>query len=257
MDDVERAVRELLTEHQDWLADNTFVDQIDGDWVEITTPFLDTSNDAVQLYARLIGEDKILLTDDGHTLKDLKMRGVDTSTEKRRSLIKGILSGFAVTMVGDRLEVEIPLARFPMMKANLIQAVLALGDLFYLSSPYLESLFFEDVRRWLDDHGVRYSEQVTMIGKTGYYHVFDFLIPRSDVASERLVQTISRLDKQAVEHTVFSWSDVQPSRPDAQAFAVVNDETAPTTHSEGALSAFGVRTILWSDREVEAHLLSG
>lgn len=174
MSNVERAVRELLTEHQEWLADNTFVDQIDGDWVEITTPFLDTSNDAVQSYARLIGDDKILLT----------------------------------------------------------------------------------VRRWLDDHGVRYSVQVTMIGKTGYYHVFNFLIPLSDAASERLVQTISRLDKQAVEHTVFSWSDVQPSRPDTQAFPVVNDETAPTAHSERALTAFGVETILWSDREAQAHLLS-
>ncbi|MPZ52342.1 MAG: DUF1829 domain-containing protein [Acidimicrobiia bacterium] len=68
-------------------------------------------------------------------------------------------------------------------------------------------------------------------------------------APERLVQTIGHLNKQAVEHSVFSWKDVHPSRPDATALAITNDVAgASTSGAEEALTAYEIKT-RWSRRE--------
>src|SRR5215472_10093916 len=53
---------------------------------------------------------------------------------------------------------------FPVCKHNLIQAMLALNDLFYLAKPVVESLFFEDVVAWLDGNDVRYTPKVKFTG---------------------------------------------------------------------------------------------
>ena len=49
------------------------------------------------------------------------------------------------------------------------------------------SLFYEDVVAWLDLHDVRYTPKVKFTGKTGYDHLFDFVIPKSRRQPERIV----------------------------------------------------------------------
>ncbi len=63
--DIER----LLDKYIAWLKDKTALRQI-GDWVEITTPYLDRHNDYLQIYARS-ENGGYLLTDDGYTVEDL------------------------------------------------------------------------------------------------------------------------------------------------------------------------------------------
>jgi hypothetical protein len=52
------------------------------------------------------------------------------------------LNGFGVGMNQDALEVHATAQTFPLRKHNLIQAMLAVNDLFYLAKPIVASLFF-------------------------------------------------------------------------------------------------------------------
>ena len=54
--------------------------------------------------------------------------------------------------------------------------MLAVNGLFYLASPMVSSLFLEDVVAWLDENGIRYTPNVKFTGKSGYDHLFDFVI---------------------------------------------------------------------------------
>jgi hypothetical protein len=45
-------IESLLNEYRAWLKDKTAVREVNGAWVEITTPYLDRHNDALQIYAR-------------------------------------------------------------------------------------------------------------------------------------------------------------------------------------------------------------
>ena len=45
-------VQKLLDQYWAWLKDKTKLREIDGNWVEITTPHIDRHNDYLQIYAR-------------------------------------------------------------------------------------------------------------------------------------------------------------------------------------------------------------
>jgi len=75
---------------------------------------------------------------------------------------------------------------FPRKMHNLIQAILAVNDLYYTSRQSVESLFIEDVVQWMKEHDVRYIQNVSFMGYSGYDNVFQFVIPASKVAPESI-----------------------------------------------------------------------
>jgi hypothetical protein len=46
------AIEKLLNDYLMWLRDRTTLRQVNGSWLEITTPYLDRHNDVMQIYAR-------------------------------------------------------------------------------------------------------------------------------------------------------------------------------------------------------------
>jgi hypothetical protein len=185
--DIER----LLTDYRTWLKNKTSLREIEGEWVEITTPYLDRHNDALQIYARR-EDGGFILTDDSYTVHDLEAAGCNLHTEKRQELLRMTLNGFGVKLNNSALEVRASAETFPMRKHNLLQAMLAVNDLFYLAKPVVESLFFEDVVAWLDVNDIRYTPKVKFTGTSGYDHLFNFVIPKSRKQPERIVQAINR-----------------------------------------------------------------
>ena len=104
---------------------------------------------------------------------------------KRQDLLKMTLDGFGVKQNGKALQVHASTENFPPRKHNLVQAILAVNDMFYLAAPMAASLFYEDVSAWLDANDIRYTPEVKFTGKTGYDHRFDFVIPKSRQQPER------------------------------------------------------------------------
>jgi hypothetical protein len=226
-----------------------------GEWVEITTPFLDRHNDALQIYARR-ENGGFLLSDDSYIVHDLEASGCALNTDKRRDLLKMTLNGFGVKLNKDALEVHTSAETFPLRKHSLIQAMLAVNDLFYLAKPVVESLFLEDVIQWLDANEIRYTPKVKFSGTTGYDHVFDFVIPKSRHQPERVVQAINRPTRQAAESLILEWTDTRQVRPaDSKAYALLNDAEPVPGEMIEALQNYAIRPVLWQVRaEVVAEL---
>lgn len=242
-------VRALLDTYASWLRDKTALREI-GDWIEITTPYLDRHNDYMQIYARR-SEAGYLLTDDGYTIQDLEQSGTKLSSPKRQELLRLALNGFGVQLEDDRLEVHASRDTFALRKHNLVQAMLSVNDMFYLAVPMVASLFYEDVVAWLDLHEVRYTPKVKFTGKTGFDHLFDFVIPKSRLLPERIIETINRPNRDTAEAVAFKWIDTREVRPpDARAYALLNDtehEVAPGVID--ALANYDVHPVRWSRRE--------
>ena len=242
-------IQRLLDEYLTWLRDRTTLRQID-DWVEITTPYLDRHNDCIQIYAKR-QDGGFLLTDDGFTINDLEESGCRLNSPKRQELLKITLNGFGVQLRQNALETKASPENFPLRKHNLVQAMLAVNDMFYLAVPMVASLFFEDVVTWLDVHEIRYTPNVKFTGKSGYDHVFDFVIPKSRRQPERILKTINRPSRDTAQVVAFSWIDTKEVRPaDAKAYAFLNDtEQAISSTVLDSLRNYDVRPIPWSQRE--------
>jgi hypothetical protein len=250
-------IENLLNDYTRWLKDKTVLKQIGSDWVEITTPHLDRHNDCLQIYARKEGNGYVL-TDDGYIINDLINSGCPLDTPKRQELLRTTLSGFGVQMDHDQLLVRATPENFSLKKHNIIQAMLSVNDLFYLASPYVASLFVEDVTNWLELSDIRYTPNVKFTGKSGYDHMFDFVIPKSRKQPERIVQAVSNPKKDTAEALVFKWLDTKETRADdSQLFAFLNDSNVSISQSViDALKNYDLETVLWSQREQAKERLS-
>ena len=242
-------IQRLLDDYHGWLKSKTALRQIDQ-WVEITTPYLGRHNDYVQIYAQR-ANGGFVLTDDGYTIDDLEQTGCKLESPKRQDLLRMTLNGFGVRMDGKALQVHTSPDDFALRKHNLVQAMLAVNDMFYLTVSTVASLFYEDVVTWFDVHDIRYTPRVKFTGKTGYDHVSDFVIPKSRLHPERIVQTIKRPNRDTAQSIVLSWIDTREVRsPESRAYALLNDsEHSLSSPIEEALRSYEVRPVPWSRRE--------
>jgi hypothetical protein len=242
-------IADLIARYHAWLRDRTALKKI-GPWTEITTPFLDRHNDCIQIYVRK-DEGGFMLTDDAYTLNDLEISGCSLDSPKRKEMLHTTLNGFGVRLVDGALQVAATADNFALRKHNLIQAVLAVNDLFYLASPTVKSLFLEDVAAWLDLSGVRYIPRVKIAGLSGFDHMFDFAIPKSPTTPERLLKAVSNPNRDSAQSFAFAWLDTKDARPPkALAYAILNDNerAVPATVGE-AFNAYGISPVLWSQRD--------
>ncbi|MCY2924052.1 MAG: DUF1828 domain-containing protein [Planctomycetota bacterium] len=180
-------IQELLDRYVAWLRDKTSLRLLSDNWVEITTTYLDRHNDYLQIYARK-HNGGFVLTDDGYTIEDLKQNGCKLDSPKRQDLLRMTLAGFGIQNDEGSLGVSASGENFALRKHNLVQAMLAVNDLFFLAVPMVASLFYEDVVSWMDATEIRYTPNVKFTGKSGYDHLFDFVIPKSSKRPERGVQ---------------------------------------------------------------------
>lgn len=242
-------IESLLDSYAKWLRDKTHLRQIE-EWVEITTPFLDRHNDYIQIYARK-QNGGYFLTDDGQTINDLEQSGCKIQSFKRQNLFRMVLGGFGVQEEKGQLQVFAQPESFSLRKHNLIQAILAVNDMFYLSVPSAaHQLFYEDVMAWLDENDIRYNTNLKLTGKSGYDHVFDFMIPKSRTSPERVLRAINRPSRDTAEAAAFSWIDVREVRsPEARAYAILNDADSRISYNiTDALRSYDLRPVIWSKR---------
>lgn len=241
--------QDLVDAYVEWLKQKVSVKDIDG-VCEITTPFLDRHNDHLQIYVKKAG-DGLILTDDGYTIRDLEMSGFDIGTKKRRRLLHSILNGFGVHLQDEEIIVEARTEDFPQKKHNIIQAMLAVNDLFVMAKSMVASVFREDVETYLRAHQIRFTPSVKFAGKSGFDQSFDFVIPASQKRPERIIRAINQPTRQSISMLIFVWADTKSARPmESTAYGVLNDteqEVKPEITS--ALRQYGMKPLLWSERE--------
>jgi len=242
-------IQRLLDTYVAWLKDKSTLTQVD-DWVVITSPYLDRHNDYLQIYVRR-HDGEYVLTDDGYVLEDLGRSGCYVETERRRALLTMTINGFGVHLNKNALEVTASPENFALRKHNLVQAMLAVNDLFCLAAPMVASVFYEDVVAWLDLHDIRYIPHIKFAGSSGYDHLFDFVIPKSRTQPERIARTINRPNRDTAQSLIFSWFDTREARsPEAKAYAVLNDSEQPVQSPVlAALQNYKVTPFLWSKRD--------
>ncbi|MDH7597945.1 MAG: DUF1829 domain-containing protein [Methanothrix sp.] len=240
----------------EWLRSKISLKEI-GDWMEVTFPYLDRHNDYLQIYVRKY-DSYYRLMDDGYVINDLLQSGCRLDTPKRKNLMDLILNGFGVSLVDNTLEVKATEHNLACCMHSLIQAMLALNDLFYLASPVISHIFYEDVIAWLKANDIIYVENPILTGKSGFKHHFDLLISRSEIYPDRYIQIVDRPTRDEVVKIAFSWYDTRDARDrDSKAYALLDDsEREIPPNVTDALQNYEVKPVLWSNRNTVVEELA-
>lgn len=243
---------QLIDSYLKWIKNNTVVRSIkEGDVCAISTPFLDRHNDHLEIYlSRDNGHFR--LTDDGFTISDLKMSGLDINTPKREGILRTTLNGFGVKLGDhDNLYVEASQSNLGQKKHYLIQAILAVNDMFNLAQENIYSLFKEDVELYFRSNDIVFSKDIKLTGKSGFDHNIDFLIPRSKTKPERLIKAVNNPKKDAVLASIMAFTDIREARENPTKDLVVYNDADKTVSADVvlAMSNYGIEAVPWTHRE--------
>jgi hypothetical protein len=140
--------KRLVRDYGAWLNEGFDV-ELEGGYAVISTPFLDPHNDEIELYVRKEG-DSLVLTD----------------------------HGFGVAAQGEELLVRTTEKDFPQRKHNLLQAMLAVHDLYLTAQTHVQQFFTEDVALFLKTNNVPFFRDFKLSGRSGFDHHFDFAFRR-------------------------------------------------------------------------------
>lgn len=150
---------------------------------------------------------------------------------------------------GNELTIMATPATFPMRKHSFIQAMMAVDDLFILASPKVESFFLEDVTNFLQQNSIRFSPNIILQGKSSFQHKFDFLIPASDKAPERIIKAVASPRKQNIIAQLFAFEDTKQARNN-EGIIILNDlekEVSPDVIQ--AIEEYGIEDLSWKNKE--------
>ncbi len=246
-------IDECIDEYYKWMKRNTSIrEDLSSGWNAITTPFYGLFNDPIEIYVKLDGE-RILLSDDGITLRNLELSGVSvTRSQKRKEWLDYILLNYGIKTKDGELVTFANFQTFPQQKHNLICAISEVSDMNIMSKHTISSLFREDVKCLLDEQNIIYTPQFITKGSTGIDFTFDFQIAGKE--KELVLKSFNALSKINVPNFLFSYEDVKEVRQRASgkqlhSLAIVNDEDRDIKSEY--LTAFeskNVDYILWSER---------
>lgn len=246
-------INTLMDNYYTFLKEKTLVTVSSStDWVEISTPFVGLFNDTVDIYAKKDGN-KIILSDDGNTLRDLELSGLEISrSPKRKEILDRILINYGVRINNEELITEATERDFPQKKLNLISAISETADMYYLAKHTVASVFREDVKSYLDEQELIYTPYFISKGSTGLEFTFDFQIAYRN--TEIVIKSFNSVNKMNLPHFLFTWDDIkkvreQQTQKEIIGLAVINDiDREVSDEYLSALDNKGAQYILWSQR---------
>lgn len=242
----------------DWLNESIEQHKINNSIYKISLPFLDIHNDYIELYI-VETANGLKLTDDSYVLNDLMLCGCDIfSTNRRKAIFNEIINSHGVSCSpSNELFTMTNLSDLPQKKHMLSQCIQKVSDLFYLSQPNIKSLFLEDVQSFLDRNDVRYMPNISLVGKSKLPTNYDFAIPKSKQAPERMIKVVNSLTRDYAKTIIFSWQDTINTRPgDSRLYTFIHDtDRKVSSDALAALSEYSISPIVWSKRDQFASAL--
>ncbi|ADU95988.1 Domain of unknown function DUF1828 [Thermovibrio ammonificans HB-1] len=252
-------VRNLIKSYYEWLTKKVDVIDLEGsDWILVGTPFENFLGDLIDLYIRIEGNE-IIISDRGETLSNLEFAGVEISrSKKRKEIFESILLSHGVMSDGESIFVRATERDFVKRKHQLIQAILQINDMFFLSREHITSIFKEDVRKFLEeDLKIPVAQDIILRGKSGLEFNVDFFITTRE--AEKMIKASNSVNKSIVATFLFAWEDVKEIRAKKkplEAIMIINDTNRDVSEDYlNALKQKGANYILWSKRYEEVKKL--
>lgn len=249
-------INKLLDSYFSYFKNGFEVNRVDSNTHEIITPFLDRSNDNISVYA-VVDKEKIILTDGGETLQNLRFGGLDINTPKKERELNTILNGFGIFRDSDSFYVEATSNDFAKKQNNIVQALLSINDMLVLTQDKVSSFFFEDVVDFFNSIDVRFSTNIILEGKSHFSHKFDFLISKSKIHKERLIKILNRPKRDNLQATLFTFMDLQEDRKtNSDSIIIFNDTNGIATDLLDATLEYNIKPIEWSKIEQNVELFA-
>lgn len=251
------SIDKLLKSYFAFIQSDFETNEIEKNTYEITTPFLDRHNDHIMFYVT-ISEDYITLTDNGLTMQDLSLSGVDIKNKKTKQELDIALNGFGIMKDNNNaLFAKVSQTEYARMQNNLIQAILSVNDMISIpQNRQKNSFFFDEVSKFFDDINASYTTNIQIQGKSIFSHKIDFLMTKNKNHRERLIKILNVPKKENLKNYIFSFTDLGADRANSDKILILNDTQTDIKDFESATSNYGITPISWSKKDINKDLFA-
>jgi hypothetical protein len=248
-------IQKMINDYTVWLKKEITAATF-GEYVELTTPYLDRFNDYLQIYIKQDANGIITLTDDGYIIGNLISSGMTFKKgSNRRKALDRIAMNFNISIIGEEITATATAQNFPQKKHQMVQSMLAIDDLFVISPENVKDLFLEDIETYFIANDIYYSRDFSLLGKTGTVYTYDFHLQRTKEKAERFCRGINRLTLSKRDLTLFNWIDTQEKRGDlGELIVIYNDDNPVTDDVLKGFYNYGIKTVPFSERQEPTHL---
>ena len=125
----------LENSYYNWLKKELDFKDISDGYISISTPFIDTNYDNISLFANFTDKNHVTVSDFGYTVFNLEELDININKRNKTvwSIFESTLNSFGVTNDNGNLSITTTLDKFLIAKTRLLNAILRLNDLVYLS----------------------------------------------------------------------------------------------------------------------------
>lgn len=177
---------------------------------QIISPYLNHINDRIAIYVQMLDNGHIRLSDDGQTLNELDMAGLDINTPTRKKILDEILINFGVQLNDTELTVTTPnIKAFPQQKHNLLEAIRHIYDLMFTQTSHTISLFKEEVLNFFYEHNFGGSISPQFQGVSSITHYIDYNLGATKNRPNILMKFQNNPDYSSVTDQVFVANDLE------------------------------------------------
>ena len=248
-------IQKMINNYTAWLNEEIST-AVYGEYTEITTPYLDRYNDYLQIYTKQNSDGTISLTDDGYIIGNLISSGMTFKKgSNRHNMLDKIASKYSVSVVKEDILTTATKYNFPQKKHMMVQAMLAIDDLFVTSPEVIKDLFLEDIMTYFNANGIFYSRDFSLLGKTETVYTYDFHFQRTKEKPERFCRGYNRLSRSQRDLALFNWIDTKEKRGESSILIIIfNDENSVSDDVLRGFDNYGIKTVPFSHRKEQDYL---
>lgn len=216
-----------MDEYFAWLKEKYKYKQLDNS-IEITTPFKNHINDHIRIYVDELEANKLRLSDDGQTINELNMMGIDITSKTRQKIIKDTLNQFNLKFENEEIVTDVN-SSFAQSKHNIVQGILKIYDLSFTTKVNSTNIFYEEVYEFLFENDIGGTDKVKVSGSSGINYTIDYIIPPRKNKPEVMINFANKLDFNKITTDSFAYRDLIHNRPnrnnlEPKMYIVANDE---------------------------------
>lgn len=246
----------ISKEYLNYINENTKFVKFNNENVEVVTPFIDSYGESIGFNIKYLG-DRYVLTDNGYTIWNLSINGINFNNSSRRKILLNSLLNYGGFNIDNKNSISKIVTKKYLGQGihEMTQLLVNIYDFSYISPNNVKTQFLEDVEMYFlsnDDYNV--FPAFSVMGKSRLEHRFNFAF--SSKGNFKLARVHNSLQKQQVDNILVSWLDTVEYREKLyrnkeQLYIILSNEGYESVKNEykSALREYGIETLNFNDKK--------
>lgn len=249
-----KLTNEVSEEYLNFIQDSIKLGTLSKDHAELNTPFIDSTGENISFSIYHEGNDYIL-SDDGFTIWDLSIEGIDVSKKgNRKDILESNIKYSGFNIKDNKITKKVNKKNLGQAVHEMTQLLIKLYDLTYLHRNIVSNQFFIDVENYFSSHKDTFSyfSDFSIKGKSLLDHQFDYVFISKE--KSKLTRVEKNISKNKVDSILISWLDTMEYRKNKrneQLYIILSREGYKELKPdhELALDQYNIKVLDFSDKQ--------